>query len=493
MATYELTDRGNVVQRHTLDTGKELVIAASDIRRERTGIHARIQILLNLKLLGHDNFNIERDADRVRLANSAHKQLSEADAAVWPSPFMKRALDDFAIDLWDYWLDVSSTRVELEYDAAPAPTPLLLDPYLVEGGGTILFGPPERGKSWSALLMACCAHAGLSWPWRTSEATPTLFVNLERPAASLYRRIGCVRDALELPESFRLPLYNARGKPLADIADPLRRTIKQEGYRLLVLDSLSRAGVGDLTENQPANRIADLLNSFGVTWLAIGHTPRGDDTHLYGSVFFDAAADVMVNVTSERDLEGSLGLVYNVTKANDMATPKPESWVYEFGERGLSAVRRAKAGEFGDIQPPHVRLREFLGGYGKATIKETATALDLSYGRAAKLLQDSHKAGIIGYERRASTGGRPEHVYFLLAPDAETFSSDEKVKNTYENPKREKEDGLIHKSFFSRGEEKERTSSESAFEPCATCGARVEPDGYTPSGLPLCAGCWSDR
>ena len=67
-----------------------------------------------------------------------------------------------------------------------------LAPYIVKGGGTILFGPPERMKTMTAMTMAICIDAGLSYPFASVSQSPVLYVNLERPAESMQRRLGCL-------------------------------------------------------------------------------------------------------------------------------------------------------------------------------------------------------------------------------------------------------------------------------------------------------------
>jgi hypothetical protein len=66
--------------------------------------------------------------------------------------------------------------------------------------------------------------------------------------------------------------------------------------------------MGDLTENGAGNKIVDALNGMAETWLAIGHTPRASAEHVYGTVHFDAGADLMVKLTSEQDEDGPLGI-----------------------------------------------------------------------------------------------------------------------------------------------------------------------------------------
>jgi len=208
-----------------------------------------------------------------------------------------------------------------------------------------------------------------------------MYVNLERGAASVRRRLGCVNTALGLDPDRALLILNARGYSLSDVRESIDRSIKENGVELLVLDSISRAGMGDLTENRPVNMIADAMNSLAETWIGIGHTPRGDSTHIYGSVFLDAAADILLRQKSERQ-EHSLGVGLEVTKANDIARPPPMYLRYGFDEWGLSGISTAAAGDFpgmdedtaGPLPSASHQLEELLGR-GKLKLTDIYSAL----------------------------------------------------------------------------------------------------------------------
>ncbi|MEX0781271.1 MAG: AAA family ATPase [Dehalococcoidia bacterium] len=268
-------------------------------------------------------------------------------------------------------------------------------PHVVEGGGTFLFGPPGAGKSTTAMLMGVSIDAGISTLWPVKRRR-VLWVNLERPAEQcryLYSRclgaLGLDRDQHELK------MLNARGHTLADVMDTIRESIWRDGVELLIVDSLTRAGYGDLIDNQAANRAADALNSFGVTWVCLAHTPRGDDTHIYGSVMFDAAADVMVNLVGEEDTNGpKRGIQLTVTKTNYGKRPKPEVWAYTYSEDGLVDVCEAAQGQFSELdtrrQVKRVdRIAEWLLANGESDAGTIAEDLGLQRNHVSEALNTS--------------------------------------------------------------------------------------------------------
>jgi hypothetical protein len=273
--------------------------SAQDVRRERAGIHARVDISINNVTLAYSTFNIEKDEDRVRLANSAFAQYEKNGVALdYPKPLVKKDLDVFCDGLWDETLAVSMPE-RMAGAVGRTPPGFLLRPYVLDDGGTLIFAPPGQGKSYSVMLMAVSLDAGLSTLWPVQQ-TPVLFVNLERSRVRVADRLGNVNEVLGLPRARPLHMLNARGRGFLDVLESLERYIAQERIGCLFLDSVSRAGMGDLNENQSANRIIDALNRLGISWLAIGHTPRSDATHLYGSVHFDAGADVVVRQISQQ-------------------------------------------------------------------------------------------------------------------------------------------------------------------------------------------------
>jgi len=191
-----------------LDNGMHFI--ASDIRQERTGVHAKLEIHAEGEALSWSVCNIDKNEDRVRLANAAHSQMGKALAEVCSKEMLRTDLDKFCLGLWNNYLSHfmpemvagSEDNQQLRF---------LLRPYVIEGGGTILFAPPGRGKSYTALLWAVSIDAGVSSFWQTSQV-PTLFINLERSGQSLRRRLAAVNRILGLDPKCPLLILNARGK-----------------------------------------------------------------------------------------------------------------------------------------------------------------------------------------------------------------------------------------------------------------------------------------
>jgi hypothetical protein len=395
-----------------------VTFSGRDIRRERTGIHARVDIAVNGVTLAYSTFNVEKDEDRTRLANSAYKGYRDNGlAADYPGTFLKKDVDLFCDGLWDEQL--KELMPEMVTGTDPVPPTFLLEPYIIEGGGTILFAPPGRGKSYTALLMAVAIDAGVNTSvWKVKQA-PVLFLNLERSAASFRARLGGVNTALGLPRERTLALLNARGKSLADVYSGCERWVAEHETSCVVLDSLSRAGLGDMNDNKVGNKTIDLLNALTPTWFAPAHPPRNDATHVFGSQMFDAGADVIVQVIAEQPEEGPLGVGFQVTKVNDFRVPPMQVLAFEFDATGLTSIRRARPGEFPEVE--HERkggiltdIKEYLrdqeDGIGSAT--EIAEALGKNRSFIARILA-ARKEHFVFVRKEGKTSlygivGRPE-------------------------------------------------------------------------------------
>lgn len=351
---YERDGRGGILARirTSVDnnpSAEGLRFIAHNVRPERTGVHARVTIAYGTTVLAYSAFNVERDEERVRLTNSAWSSLGEVTRRAYVKQDLKHDLDIFCLGLWDASLTLGSPQL-MEGDAQPSRAQFLLEPYIIEGAGTILFGPPERGKSLTAMLMAVSMDEGLSDIWPVIQGT-ALYVNTERSAASMSRRLGQVNEALGLTRRRPLLFLNARGVPFPALIDRVGDAVQRQGVMCVFWDSISRAGVGPLIEDRTANTITDGLNGLGCAWVAIGHSPRADDTRVYGSIHFDAGADVTVQQLAEKGTGHRMGIGLQLTKRNDIPDYPMQVLTYEFHpDWGLERVRKARAHEWPGIE-----------------------------------------------------------------------------------------------------------------------------------------------
>ena len=336
---------GGFDQELPLSDGNKLRFVVRALRLEPSGVHGRIYVFRNDVCLSFTNINIERHSERVTLSNSAHKMLG-ADKDYMPTDTLKHYLDLFCKDVIDQTSIVNAPVME-HGDPMGAPQTYLAEPHVLEEGGTILYGERGGGKSYTALLVGVAIDAGVNSLWHTKQRK-IMYINLERPPSSIRRRIGHVNGALGLDFDRPLMTLHARGKKITDIRDSIAEAVFREDIGGVILDSISRAGMGNLNDNAPANDIMDALNGVAPSWLAIAHPPRGGD-NVFGSIMFENAADVIVRLKSQRDGDRRLGVRLEIEKANDLPPTKPLTFDYRFDDDGLTQASKSTQSEFTDL------------------------------------------------------------------------------------------------------------------------------------------------
>ena len=322
-----------------------ITFAAEAVRRERNRVHARVTVFVNGTNYGWTNCNVERVEDRSRLIKSVFDAFeTPEEREAYRLEEMKADFHDFCRGLWEAW--IARDQPEPLKGELCAPT-FILTPFVLENSSTILFAPGGRGKSTLALLMAISIDAGLQTHWPVAQRK-VLFVNLERSRESIRNRIALINRALGLPVERDLLTLNARGRPFDGLVEPLRQAIGKQAIGLVVVDSISRTGYGKLTDDDTANRVIDAGNALGVAMLWIGHTPRADESHLFGSTMFRNGADIEVRLHSQ-SRENVMGLGLEMTKANDVRPRPMQVLALEFDEAGLKGVRRSSIAEFPEL------------------------------------------------------------------------------------------------------------------------------------------------
>ena len=331
----------------TLPTGNTLTIHLSRLTQQVTGLHARIAISVDDTELARTVMNAERLEDRVKLANAAYKDLHGDIKKQYSPDFLKIDLAYVCANAWDCWLAASMPKQEAGQETIRLEW--LLEPYVLKGGGTILFGAPGGGKSYLGMAMVVSVDNGESRLWETGYV-PSLWVNLERSPDSVRWRLAHINKALGLAANRDLLILHARGKRFRDILDLVKATIKQHDIRFVGVDSLSRMGVGSLVKDEPINEAIDMLNGLGVTWLALGHTPTSGEEHVYGGNLWTAGADITAQLTSIRR-PTITGLRLETFKSNDTPIGKPLVYALEFGPglEGLTAIHSSSLKEFPEL------------------------------------------------------------------------------------------------------------------------------------------------
>lgn len=434
---YTRTKTGAIQFRKKLPDDSEIVFQATNVRRAATGIHARLKLARIATgeiapLAGH-TFNIENAKDITWLSGRAHSKLPKDMGRFYAKDTLEDDIATFCDGLWEEQLGTHKGGF-FSGDTERRATEFVLRPFIVPEGGTILFAPPKRGKSYMGMLMAVSVDAGIDRIWKVKQGR-ALYINLERSAKSMQYRLGRVNEALGLPADRPLLFIHARGKSLADIHDAASRMVEEHNVVLVVLDSLSRSGVGKMVADDNANSAMDMLNSLGTAWLALGHTPRDEEGHVYGSQMFDAAADILVQqLTEQRGDKLIVGL--QMKPSNDVPTAKLSEhlYTYEFDDYGLKGVRPADSFEapallVGEEMTIKNRVVAHLKSVGEDDATSTEKATGVSRPQVSALFTKDPSFEFVRKDGRSAIYKLKEDVY-TLTHDAHNGERDVYVRNT---------------------------------------------------------------
>jgi len=356
----------------------DFIAPFDNLRSERTGIHGEVEVHLNKRLLTRDNFNFDKDVQRGHLAGAANKRTIFKNI----SDYYDR--EKLTVDLQEFTKEAyekkvrESVVIELVAGDPFLETNQLVDGLVIKGGGTIFNALPKQAKSFVCMIIAVSVDAGVSQIWQVEQGN-VLYINLERSASSMIKRLAGVNTALGLDPMRPLRFMNVRGTPLIDIMDSIKYQIEKEDIQLIIVDSISRAGMGSLVDDRPAVRITDALNNLveesDRSWVGIAHRAWSNE-HVFGSVQFLAACDLMIDIeASHNEEKNELGVKVSVTGQNDLPPSKPSFIALGFDSMGLNSARRATEEEFPDLMDERDNIRDRIWNYLRVKGKQTTTQI----------------------------------------------------------------------------------------------------------------------
>ena len=411
LATYE-RDGEWLYHAYPLASGGDFRIDAKDVRRGRfgTGTHALIVIAVNGSCAAYSNINVERSEDRGKLVRDALKNMGDVHKTEFPEQRMRSALDGFCFGLWDEAIAEYAGEL-MAGDLSVGPPNLVLGECIIDQGSTIIFSPPGAGKSYTLMTMGVCLDAGIDTLW-SCQRRKVGYINLERGPNSQRYRLARVNKALGLAPDRPLAFLNARGKALATVIDGVRKMIEVHELDVIMLDSISRAGSGSLVGDDVANSITDSLNGLETTWVALAHSPRGDSTHLFGSMHFEAAEDIGIQLLSQLSTDGmTLGVGLKIVKANDIRTGGLSLIALDFADQvGLTAIRPSDSTEFPNIASQRKlskadAIASYLVDAGATAAPDIADAIGLRRDEVSRELNSNERFMFVGKDGRRSLYG----------------------------------------------------------------------------------------
>ena len=143
----------------------------------------------------------------------------------------------------------------------PPEVPWLVEPVIVQGALSLLYGREGEGKSLVAMAMAIGVASGEPVAGFTPSAGRVVVVNAENGEGEIHRRIR----ALGLPNGAaeNLVIYTAEGLDLRRHLDELAAVIERERPVLVVLDSFRSCWGGKENDSDETGPILDRLRNLG--------------------------------------------------------------------------------------------------------------------------------------------------------------------------------------------------------------------------------------
>ncbi|MCR4339835.1 MAG: AAA family ATPase, partial [Gemmatimonadaceae bacterium] len=281
----------------------------------------------------------------------------------------------------------------------------LIEDLLPHGHPTLLFGDGSSGKSMLAKAMALAIALGGQFCRREVMHGGVLYVDYETDSDGgesfrfrLQRLVmGYELDPITL-EDVPLHYWPARGIPLADQADSLRRFIDKHGIVLVIVDSGGVACGGKPEDAVVALAYFAALAKLGCTTLTICHVSKeegkdGTSEKPYGSVYWHNLARRTWFV-SRQEGNSSIDLNLYCRKVNDGARPKPIGYQILFkGSAGpVEVTEIGEAPAENSLGATGLRIHDLLVESTPLNIREISDALEIPFETVKKTLQRGGQA-----------------------------------------------------------------------------------------------------
>ena len=191
------------------------------------------------------------------------------------------------LDSWDAELITAEDLCDDKNAEAYKDAPIIIEGMLAQGDLSLITAGSKSFKSWLALQIALCTANGIPFLNRKTTPTKTLVLNFELKPPSIKNRLRSIAYRLKCGQK-NLHTWNLRNKPITPaFLDLLTRTIREQGFGLVILDPLySLYGVveSDNVENSnPA--MTELLSTIraacekaGAAAIIVHHHAKGDSS-----------------------------------------------------------------------------------------------------------------------------------------------------------------------------------------------------------------------
>jgi hypothetical protein len=288
---------------------------------------------------------------------------------------------------------------------AQFPEPVWAVPGIVPEGLTLIAGRPKVGKSWLMLQLAKAVSIGGMFLGQQVERGAVLYIALEDSP----RRLQSRTMKIDIPRDAEIAFCN-RIAPLQKGGLDELLVYMEDGYRLIVLDTLSRALPGvDLRNDQAeVSRVLDALQKLsinrGLAFGCIDHSrkPTG---------FNPDPVDDVKNSSEKTELADCVLTLYR-EQGKSGAVLKGRGRDMENVDLSLEwdgyTCTWINAGDTNDLKLTGARneILDVLETIGKSQAVDVAKSIGKDRGNVFRTLQDLYAAGLI---TRETIGGK---VYY---------------------------------------------------------------------------------
>lgn len=278
----------------------------------------------------------------------------------------------------------------------------LVDPLVPAGKTSVWFGDGSSGKTYLALYAALMAASGQPVLGLQTQPARPLLVDYETNVDEFEFRVGrllaALRGQANRPAPAHPPLgyFAARGIPLADQIDVLRREVERGGFNWLIIDSAAAGCGGEPEKAEAALRYFGALARIGegVTTLTIAHITKSGEHNTdrpFGSVVWHNQPRMTWHVSrvDEEDSD-TIDVAFTCKKVNSGRKPRPVALRVSFdGEEGPVSLRRldiTDIPELNEKRPLPSRITDLLRN-GPMTVGELAEVTGESADSISKTLR----------------------------------------------------------------------------------------------------------
>lgn len=376
MSIPKLDAKGGI---YTLTWEEEQLIARLNRLREHSdySVSAEIRIISTSPVGGHlhqARINLTSTAALKTLAKHMAERLNTLD--------------------WGAIVEQTAVKVLAEYRKGEPPVEVgqmpvrehlayRVDPIMVEGRPTLLYGSGGSGKSYFAIYLSVLVDI----PWKENRLEPeygkVLYLDYETSQDEFRDRVNAIQAGIGIATPSHI-LYRYCTRPLATEVEELQEMVAEHKVNMVVVDSVGSACGGE-SEGKSEFVLAmfSALRSLRVTSLLIDHTNK--EGVLYGNVYKFNQSRAVWEIRRQHELDTDhihFGLIHRKFNTGKLLKPLGFELAFSNQEIRVSTYDAKAIDEVMERMSTADQLRKVLKT-GLHTVQELCSLIMLN-GKPAK-------------------------------------------------------------------------------------------------------------